>query len=340
MTAIRRGDLDRALARPDPEIRLWLFAGPDESASLDAARRALGKLADPADPLAIVELSAAELASDPGRLADEAASVSMFGGARAIRVSGAGESVRPAVELLLGARVAGNPVVMTAGDLSKSSGLRKTVEAAASARILLSYPLEGRDAARWLADTARALGLTLAPGISERLLAASGGDIGILGSELEKYALYLGAGPQQIRTIEAEHLAVLSAESAEDDMFALVSAITIGHVANAERQLQLLAGSSAIPVLRAMARRLMQLAEARAAVDRGTAPAAAVKSLRPPIFWKEQDAVAGALGRWPIPRINAAMHAMLMAEQAIKQPASPGDVLGWQALLGLAARGR
>lgn len=340
MTVIRRGDLDRALARPDPAIRLWLFAGPDESASLDAARRALARLADPADPMAITELTPAELASDPGRLADEAASVSMFGGTRAIRVTGAGEAVRPAVELLLGAPAAGNPVVMTAGDLSKSSGLRKAAEAADTVRILISYPLEGRDAQRWLVDAARARGLTLAPGVAERLIATSGGDLGILGSELEKYALYLDASPEKPQRIEPEHLAVLGTESAEDDMFAFVSAVTAGNVAAAERQMQLLAGGSSIPVLRAMSRRLLQLADARAALDNGKPAQDAVKSLRPPVFWKEQNMLAGALPRWPMRRIHAALSAMLAAEQAIKQPASPGDTLGWQALLRLVASGK
>lgn len=340
MTAIRRGDLDRALAKPDPDVRLWLFAGPDESASADAARRTLHKLVDPADQMAITELSPSELASDPGRLADEAAAVSMFGGARAIRISGAAESVRPAVELLLSAPAAGNPVVITAGDLSKSSGLRKAAEAAGNARILISYPLEGRDAARWLTDRARELGLSFAPGVSERLLAASGGDVGILASELNKYALYLSAAPDAPQCLEAEHLALLGGESAEDDMFALVAAITVGDAPAAGRQLQLLADSSAIPALRAMARRLLQLAEIRAAVDGGTPPATAVKNLRPPVFWKEQDSLAAAVTRWSAPRIRAALASMLAAEQAIKQPSSPGDALGWQALTGLVAKRR
>jgi len=333
VTSIRRGDLDRALAKPDPAIRLWLFAGPDISASENAARRALAAFADPADPMAITDLPASGLAADPAILADEAASVSMFGGARAIRVTGAGEGVREAVELLLNAPAAGNPVVMTAGDLAKSSNLRKRAETADNVRILLSYPLEGRDAARWLTDAARGQGLTLAPGVGERLLATSNNDLGILASELQKFALYLDASPEQPQRLEADHLHLLGAESAEDDMFALVAALTGGNPTAVERQLRLLTGTSAIPALRAMARRLLQMAEARAAMDRGTPPAAAVKALRPPVFWKEQDAFAAALAQWPAARIRQALAAMLAGERAIKQPSSPGDIPGWQALL-------
>ena len=65
--------------------------------------------------------------------------------ARLIRVAGAGESAQEAVRLLLASPAAGNPVVMLAGDLSKSSGLRKLAEESPLALALISYPLEGRD---------------------------------------------------------------------------------------------------------------------------------------------------------------------------------------------------
>lgn len=340
MTALKRGELERALKSPDTAIRLWLFAGPDEAASADAARKTLKIFSDPADPMAATDIAASDLSSDPGKLADEAASVSMFGGSRAIRVTGAGEGARAAVELLLAAPAAGNPVVMTAGDLSKSSGLRKLAEAAAQARILISYPLDTRDAMRWLSERAGELGLKLAPGVAERLLAATASDIGILGSELDKFALYLDARRDNPMLLEAGHLALLGADSAEEDMFALIAAITAGRAVAAERQMHLLQGGSPIPALRAMARRLLQLADLRAMVDSGTAPAAAVRAMRPPVFWKEQDMLAAAVENWSMRRIERAMASMLAAERAIKQPSAPGEALGWQALIGLVGEGR
>ncbi|WP_181160109.1 DNA polymerase III subunit delta [Sandaracinobacter neustonicus] len=335
MTAIRRADLLRRFGSWEPSIRLILLAGPDESSSRELAQLAAKALADPADPMAITDIAADELKSDPGKLADEAASVSMFGGARLIRVAGAGESTQEAVRLLLAAPVAGDPVVMLAGDLAKSSALRKLAEDSPLALALISYPLEGRDLANWLQSHAKELGLRLESGIAERLMASSDGDTGVLASELAKYALFLDSSPETPKTLERAHVAALGADSAEDDMNLLVAAIVSGNAAAAERQYRLLAGSSAIPALRAIARRLLQLAEARAAVDGGAQPLAAVKALRPPIFWKEQDSTAAALRDWPQPRIRRALAAMLAGEQAIKQPNGPGDTAGWHAILAL-----
>jgi DNA polymerase-3 subunit delta len=335
MTALKRGDFDRALGSPDPSIRLWLLAGPDESASADAARRLLAALSDAADPMAVTDLSPGELASDPGRLADEAASVSMFGGRRAIRVAGVGENVAEAARLLLAAAAAGNPVVMTAGDLGRTSGLRRLAETSGEARILLSYPLDAREAMRWLAQEARRRGMEMGEGVAERLLAATGGDLGVLASELEKFSLFLGAEPGVPRRLESEHLLLLGADSAEEDMFALVAALTADDARAAEVQFRLLSGTSPIPALRAMARRLLQLAEARSAMRTGLSAEAAAKALRPPVFWKEQAAFVAALGRWSPRRIADGLEAMLAAERAIKAPGSAGDSLGWAALLAL-----
>ena len=336
MTALKRPDLLRRLAAWDPAIRLILLSGPDESASRTLALEALKALGDPTDPMALTDFSAEELKSDPAKLADEAASVSMFGGRRVIRVTGAAENCAEAVRILLAAPVAGNPVIMLAGDLSKASTLRKLAEDSPQALALHSYPLAGADLERWLQAEARSLGLRLDSSVTDRFLSATGGDTGILASELAKFALFLDASPDAPRTLERGHLAALGADSAEEDMGLLVNAIIAGNAAAAERQLRLLEGGSAIPVLRALARRLLQMAEARAAVDRGQQPQAAVKALRPPIFWKDADMVAASLRHWPMPRIRKALSALLAGEQAIKSPRSPGDTSGWQAIAALA----
>lgn len=336
MAVLKRGDLPRHLARWNPEVRLLLLAGPDESGSRDAANAMLQALGDPTDPMAVTDLTPDELRSDPGRLADEAASVSMFGGNRVIRVAGAGEATQEAVRLLLAAPVAGNPVVMLAGELSKASGLRKLAEESPRALALISYPLEGKDLANWLAGEARSRGLRIDTAVAERLIATSDADTGILASELDKFALFLDSSPEDAKRLERAHVAALGADSAEEDMNALVSAVISADRRAVERQLRLLADSSAIPALRAVARRLMQMAEARAAMDGGMNARDAVKGLRPPIYpFREQDALASALPGWPMARIRQGLAAMVEGERQIKTAGGPGDTAGWQAILGL-----
>lgn len=338
MTALKRGELAAALSDWRDDIRLLLLAGPDDPgvrASAEAARR---RLADPADPMSLVDLTAEQIVAAPGRLADEAAAVPMFGGRTLIRVSGASDSCAPAVELLLASPAAGNPVLMLAGDLPRTSALRRLAEGSPLALALIHYPPDARDAERGLAEAARALGLRLEAGVSEALIQSAGGDMGVVARELEKFALYLDCDPAHPARLEPRHLAELGVDSPDADVGALVAALVAGDARAYARQLgQLQAGgASAIPALRAVARKLMQLMELRAAVDAGLAPDEAVRSLRPPLFWKDQKPLAAAVRRWPRARIHAGLAAMLAGEGAVKQAGGPGDIAGWQALLTLA----
>lgn len=340
MSELKRAQLDPLLARFDPAIRLLLLAGPDTGSVADLAARARAALADPADPLSVVDLAADMLRADPGRLADEAASAGLFGGSVVIRVDSAQDSLLPAVEALLSAPAAGNPVVMTAGDLPRTSALRKRAEADPAVRLLLCYPPDARELARWIAGRGTALGLGFEAGVVDRLIASADGDLGVIGQELEKFALYRAATPDAPQRLALADLAVLGAGSPEEDVAALVQGLTVGDRVLVGTHLRRLPPNEAIAALRATARRLLQLAAARAAMDDGASPADALRTLRPPIFWKEADGVAASLPRWPASRIEAALARVLAAETGIKTPGSPGETPARQAIAAIAAERR
>ena len=82
------------LRRPDPEIRAVLFYGPDAGLvreRADAVARTV--CPDLRDPFRVADLTAAALAADPARLADEAAQISLMGGRRVVRVREAGDAL-------------------------------------------------------------------------------------------------------------------------------------------------------------------------------------------------------------------------------------------------------
>lgn len=337
---LAKGELARLLERPDTNIRLFLFHGADEAASRDLATKLSAKLADPTDPMSRIDLPAAGLGSDPGRLADEAASVSMFGGTKLIRVDGVGEDALEAVQLLLAAPAAGNPVVMTAGSLKKGSKLLALVEGARSALSFISYEPEARDLGSVAGEIAAELGLQPSRAAIMRLIDSCAGDRGILRRELEKLALYLDAGVEAPQRLDVEHLASVGADLSEADFGALVEAVAGGKPAEADRQIRRLEGQgiAGIALLRAVAKRLWLLAELRTAVDAGLNAAAAVDAARPPVFWKEKPAVVAQLGRWSSERLRTALERLLETERNIKKSGTAGDVLASQTLLAVAVQ--
>src|SRR5258708_11090953 len=77
------------LQRPDPEIRAVLLYGPDEGLVRERAG-IIGRTVCPDlnDPFRVADLSAATVAADPARLADEAAQLSLTAGRPVVRLRG------------------------------------------------------------------------------------------------------------------------------------------------------------------------------------------------------------------------------------------------------------
>lgn len=317
--------IERALDAGDPSVRCYLLYGPDESGSRALAQRLAKALGPDAER---IDLDPARIVADPALLADEAASVSLFGGARHIRVEGVTDSCLAAVEALMEAPAAGNPVVLIAGALKRDAKLVKRLEGAKGAMLFASYPPEGGDADRLAMTLAREKGLRLDPDTARRLADASGGDRAVLASEIEKLALYADASPDSPREVGHDMLDAIAADIGEADLTRFVDAVLGGQESLLERELVRLAGEGqeGIPLVRALLRRLLTMAAIRTDVDRGASPAAAVDRAGRALFWKEKSAITRDVGRWPSARITRAIERLSLLDRELRRSSGPGTI--------------
>src|SRR5215472_9190790 len=90
MVALRGKEIDSYLARPDPSRPIILLYGPDAGLVRERANALIASAVDdPTDPFSLVKLDGDELSAEPSRLVDEAMTVPLFGGRRAIRIPAA-----------------------------------------------------------------------------------------------------------------------------------------------------------------------------------------------------------------------------------------------------------
>jgi DNA polymerase-3 subunit delta len=317
-----RAQAERALKSP-AGTRFFLFHGPDEAGS----RQLAGLLAASAGAGAErIELAGSELRSDPARLADEAASLSLFGGARYIVVEPAGDESLAAVEALMEVTAAANPVALVAGSLKPSSKLLKLALADANVIACASYPPEGRDAERLVVEMAREQGLQVRGDVARRLADAAAGNRAIIAQELEKLALYLDSAPDRPKPLEHEALDAVGAAAEEGDLSRLVESVAAGDQATLQSELLRLGseGVEGIPLLRAMLRRMLLLAGLRAQVEAGSSVDSVMASQGKSIFWKEKDSVARQLGRWRSDLLAKSVERLLEAERQMKASGSLG----------------
>jgi DNA polymerase III subunit delta len=312
----KRAEIERAL-RGSGDYRAFLLYGPDESGSNALVRLAAGGAGEGAER---VELTGAELKADPARLADEAASISLFGGARYIVVQPAGDESVAAVEALLEAPAAGNPVLLVAGALKPASKLLKLVLAAPAALAFASYAPEGQEAERLVLEMARAEGLVLRSDVARRLADSCAGNRAILALELQKLALYLDSAPDRPRPLDHEALDSVGVAAEEGDLSRLVDSVGNGNAAQLQVELLRLSGEGVegIVLIRAVLRRMSLLARLRAQVERGNGPDAVMASQGKSLFWKEKDSVGRQLARWRPDALARSVSRLLEAERQVK----------------------
>jgi len=319
-----------AFLRDPGACRVVLLYGDDTGLIRERAQGLIRLVAGSLDdPFRVADLAREDIA----RLPEEAASLSLIGGRRAVRVRDATDAATEPVKAVL-AGPAPALVVLESPGLPARSRLRTLVEAAADGAAIGCYPDEGRSLTETIRTTLTEAGVTVEPEALAWLGGQLGADRAATRQELTKLALYAGPGGRVDLAAAMASIGDMAGLSLDDALFAA----TAGEVARADRALELAMaeGGNPVGVLRATLMHLQRLHRARLAVDAGQTPAEAARAARPPVFFRRVDAFARALGRWPEPALRAAMTAVAAAERDCKRTGAPDQMLCRHTVLTLA----
>ena len=145
MVAVKSSEADRFLKKPPPNIFLYLVCGTDAGLVSERVQQIIAQaIDDPKDPFQFLRLSGDDIAADPLRLADEANTIPLFGGRRAIHIEVQGKAFVNAVEPLLASPPPDCTIVMEAGNLKRDAALRRLCEKHPRAAVLECYPRLGK----------------------------------------------------------------------------------------------------------------------------------------------------------------------------------------------------
>lgn len=307
MVQIKPADADRTLARADPAIRIVLIYGSDEGLVAERAERfAAAALGKGADDFSRLRLESAEIAEDPGRLADEAHAVPLFGGTRIIFVRVAGNRpIDKAIAALLKEPPRDAWIVITAGDLRKTAPLRKLCESDRGAWSIPCYADGERDLDRIIDEEMAASGQSISADARTALKGLLGSDRMISRSEIRKLCLYAEGGA----SIGVEDVRALIGDAGAFDTDEIIDAMATGNAAALDRGYRRLvaAGTPGFVVAGAALRHFNFLEKARAGLESGDQPEALVRRAIPPIFFTRQTSVARQIAAWPAARIARAL---------------------------------
>ncbi len=328
MAQIKGASIKRFLEKPDKNVRAVLLYGPNESFTHEAAQRlaawALGKSDD---PYAVTKLGEDEIKRDSAKLGDALAAQSLLGGPTIVwaRISGKGadDSVLAALKVIEDNGPSGF-LIVEAGDIGGSADLVKKFGAATNAAVIAFYEETDAERAIYAKALAKELGITFDRDAEDYFLSALPADRGLVRQEIEKLALYAHNLGRNVSIGDLEALMAAEAESALD---AASLAAAQGKATQAVESLARIDALSGVSALRALLRRLHQLRDARIMIDSGMSSDEAVAKLRPPVFWKEKDAVASQARLWTAKKLNAAYDVLWTAEMRSKTAGAPQELI-------------
>src|SRR6516225_5969499 len=310
MVALKTADVDAFIARPDPARRAVLVFGPVAGLVAERVRTVIAALVDdPNDPFALARLDGEEITADPSRLTDEALTMPLFGGRRAIWVKAGSRNIAPAVEALLEnelfAAATQSRVVIEASDLRRNAPLRVLCERAKNAAALPCY-------------------------------ADSEGDRAASRSEIQKLALFARGSEQ----VGIEEVAAIVSDASALAIEDIVDTAFAGRPSELERELAKarVAGTSAGSILFNAQRQLAQLHKWRTAIEAGRS--ISLDSVQPQLPFRRRPLVEAALKAWTAARLTVAMAELADATLDSRRRPALADTIAERALLAIAVSAR
>lgn len=337
MVAIKAHEADRILARLDPAWRLVLIYGPDAGlVSERAGTLARAHVDDPDDAFQLVRIDGDALASDPMKLVDEANTIGLFGGRRAIRVSPTSKPLLAAVEPLLATPSQDALVIVEAGDLQRNNPLRTACERAKTALAVPCYGDAARDLGGIIDEMIRAAGKTIDRASRDHLAGLLGGDRQTSRREIEKLLLYAGTDP----AIGEAHIEAVVGDTAQREQAMLVDAVFAGRLLAIDLAQAKLSSEGLDPgvMLGTVLRQALALLKARQAVDAGRGVRDVVATMRLP--YPRIATTEAALNAWSTPKLTEAITLLGNAILAARRDAETGRAGATRALWTLARMAR
>jgi len=339
VTVVKSSEADAFVTRPDPARPVVLLFGPDSGLVHERAE-ALVRVSvdDPSDAFSLIRIDSEELSGNPFRLVEEANTIPMFGGRRAIWLRAGSRNIAGAVEALLAAPSPDCRVIIEAGDLKKTSPLRTLIERAKNAAAIACYADGERDIAYVIDDELKKAGMSIAPDARAALMPFLGGDRQATRNEVRKLALYAHGRDR----ITADDVLAVVADASAVALDSVIDAAFAGKPADVELHFSKARGEGTAPgaIVSAALRHLSNLHRMRIAVEEGQSISGVIEGTRPPIHFRRKPMIEAALRAWNCTKLVDAMAALSDALLETRRQANLADAIAQRAMMQLATAAR
>ncbi|MFY9641545.1 MAG: DNA polymerase III subunit delta [Rhodomicrobium sp.] len=327
------------LSAPPGAVRGFLFYGSDSLQSAARAEALVRMLSQKLGPEAeIIRLHDSELAADPGRITVELTTNSLFGGTKIIWLTSSPLKAHGPLAAIAANPLEGAYLMVQAPDMKKSHKLVQAFEAAPYLAAIASYGEDEQSLSAIIRQKAQSAGYEIAADAAALIAVRCDFSALLAQSEIEKLMTY--AGPS--RRIALEDVVACLADQQTAGLSEIVDCALNGEGRKALLAFErfMAAEQNVTPVLVVLSQALLRLHAVRSAGDAGTPLPQAIKELRPPVFFKQQDVLAAQARRWTAPALSAQIGRLnTVLKETRLRPALAEDIAA-DFLIAIAKEGR
>ena len=339
---LKAHEVERFVTSPNPMIRVILVYGKNRGAIDDVAKRLVTQALGQDIDSRVIELDENALSQNSTCLYDEAATLSMFGKNKVIRVTLSGERYNSVIIRYLEDIIAEAFVVIIAGNLTLASRLRKMIEDSEQAMALPCYEDDIRDIQKIARTHLEIEGFKITNDALNLLSQKLSSDRGVTKQELERLILFVGplslgrSEHNKEVTIIAEDIELAMSDVSRITLDALIDIVILGQLKNADRALQNLthSGVHATLVLGRLRKHFQDLHFVQGQMEAGEKRGEVMRmAFRPPLHFKRQKYVEEQLRLWSYRKLESVLTLLHDTERECRQSGSIADILAAHTLL-------
>ncbi len=289
-------------------------------------------------------LTSDDLTVDPGKLDDEISALSMFGGARVVRLRLDHERSGVAISKIIkkydsNPKMAEARLIVEAGELTQRSIIRKTFETSACFASIACYNLSTTEVISLIKSHFNDLSINIEKNALQYWAPLIEGDLALIKSEIEKMAIYMGYGKKKNRTVTVDDIKKVAAGGQDITIPDVIMNTMSGNLSEADSLFyRAIKGklNSAV-ILRGLQNYLVRLIQAKTHINRGGSPESAINSLRPPVFYMYKSTFLNHLKVWPLSALHKALSQSLIVEQNLKTAGARQEAIMGRLLIALSS---
>jgi DNA polymerase-3 subunit delta len=336
MVAIKAPQAAAFLKAPPTTVAAVLFFGSDPGLVTERAQVLAQAMAARENPAGeILRLDETDLDEDTGRLGVELQTRPMFSGRKILRVTAGRRINAQYLKPLLEAAPLEGFLIVEAGNLKPDDALRSLFEDKPTLAAVACYPDSAADIEKLIDEVLSAHKLRISLDARTLLHARLGADRALSRAEIEKLALY-AMGRNEIGSDDVE---AIVGDAADLALERIAEAAAQGRAVDAVTDYgrAIATGESAQAIILIIQRYFLKLHRVRGELDAGRSLEDALRSLRPPLHFKQKDAFAAQARLWSHRSLDSALMRIAETAKSARLSSQLEDTLAERLVLALSA---